>query len=208
MSGKLRISFPIFLAIILSSYSVFSQSTEIGLGIGVMSYTGDLSRTIDVSQLQPAVQGFHRTNINNTISFKAAITAGKLKGEDKTSLDVFSSNRNASFNIFAIEASGTFEYHFLHWRSSKSNLRWTPYFIAGLGLLNISGHQSSFEEYSNIQPVIPFGFGFKYILNPRWYVELSGAARKTFFDYLDNVSQSPTTTKNYQNGNLADNDMY
>lgn len=208
ISGKLRIGFPIFLAMLLMSYSGFSQSTEIGLGLGVMSYSGDLTRTIDVSQLQPAIQGFHRTNINNTISFKAAITAGKLKGKDKTSLDVFSLNRNASFNIFVIEASGTFEYHFLHWRSSKSNLRWTPYFVAGVGLLNISGHQSSFEEYSNIQPVIPFGFGFKYILNPKWYIGLEGVARKTFFDYLDNVSQSSTTIKNYQNGNFTDNDMY
>ncbi|MDH5475760.1 MAG: DUF6089 family protein [Cyclobacteriaceae bacterium] len=208
MLGKLKIGFPIFLAVQFFSFSGFSQSTEIGFGIGTLSYTGDLARTINLSQMQPAIQGYHRTNINTTLSFKAAVTVGKLKGKDNSSFDVFSSNRNTSFNIFVFEASGMFEYHFLHWRSSKSNLRWSPYFVAGAGLLNVSGHQSSFEEYSKIQPVIPFGFGFKYIINPRWYVGLEGVARKTFFDYLDNVSQSATSTKNYQNGDFSNNDMY
>ena len=207
-SGKLKIGFPIFLILLFLTTHTFSQNTEIGFGVGTFSYTGDLSRSIDISQIQLAAQIYHRTNINKSLSFKAAITGGKLKGKDNSKFDVFSINRDASFNIFVFEASGTFEYHFLHWRSSKSNLRWTPYFIAGVGLMNISGHQSSYEEFSKIQPILPLGFGFKYIVNPRWYVALEGVSRITFFDYLDNVSQSSVTSKNYQNGNFSNNDMY
>ena len=158
--------------------------------------------------MQPAGQVFHRTNLGKTISFKAGILAGKLEGRDNTSFDVFSANRGASFNIFIFEASGTFEFHFLEWRSEHSNLRWSPYFIAGAGILNISGHAEKTKEYSSVQPVLPLGFGFKYVINPKWYIGIEGGARVTFFDYLDNVSASPTTAKNYNNGNIYDNDLY
>jgi len=208
LSGKLKFSFPIFLTLTLLPFLGNSQSTEVGFSLGAFTYTGDLARSIDFTQIQPALQGFHRTNISKAFSFKAAITAGKLKGKDKTGVDIFATNRNASFNVFIIEASGTFEYHFLHWRSTKSNLRWTPYFVTGLGLFNISGQQSSYENYSKIQPVIPLGFGFKYIINPRWYIGLEGVARITFFDYIDNVSKSSVSSKNYQNGYFNNNDKY
>lgn len=208
MISGTNIRVPIFLALVFSSLTIYSQETEIGASLGTLSYTGDLSRTIDFSEIQPGLQVFHRTNVNKTLSLKAAILIGKLSGSDNSSYDVFSGNRLASFNVFVFEASGTFEYHFLHWRSSRSNLRWTPYFVGGVGLLNIAGQGDSYEEYSKIQPVIPFGFGFKYIINPRWYVGLEGVARKTFFDYLDNVSNSRTTIKNYENGFTADNDLY
>ena len=208
LSGKLKFSFPVFLLIFLMFTKANAQSTEVGFGLGGLLYTGDLARMVNFSQTQPAVQAFHRTNINSSVSFRAAITAGKLKGKDNSSFDVFSSNRGASFNLFVFEVAGTFEYHFLHWRSTKSNLRWTPYFLAGAGLMNFSGHQSSYEEYSKIQPIIPVGFGFKYIINPRWYIGLEGQAKVTFFDYLDNVSQSSHSSKNYLNGAFYDNDKY
>jgi hypothetical protein len=56
---------------------------------------------------------------------------------------------------------------------------------------------------------IPFGGGLKYIVNPRWYVALEFGIRKTFFDYLDNVSDfKDQTQKNYRYGNPNDNDNY
>jgi hypothetical protein len=56
---------------------------------------------------------------------------------------------------------------------------------------------------------VPFGLGIKYILNPKWYIALEAGARKTFFDYLDNVSMGTNQlVKDYQYGNRYDNDSY
>ncbi len=206
--GKALSAFPFF-CFIFFSFTASSQGTEIGGGIGGLSYTGDLNRGYDLLQNRAAATVFHRTNLSDFFSFKVGVTAGKLTGSDsKGQIDVFSSQRDASFDMFLLETSGVLEYHFLDWRSEKSLVRWTPYVFGGVGIFFMSGQQNKPEEYSNVQPVIPFGVGFKYILNPKWYLGLEGGARKTFFDYLDNVSETNTSIKNYQSGNINDNDMY
>jgi len=43
-------------------------------------------------------------------------------------------------------------------------------------------------KYMRISACIPFGIGFKYGLNRRWNVGLEFGARKTFTDYIDDVS--------------------
>ncbi|MEQ9166212.1 MAG: DUF6089 family protein, partial [Fulvivirga sp.] len=84
----------------------------------------------------------------------------------------------------------------------------TPYLFGGLAIFGVSGMGDKPEEYSNIQPSIPFGLGFKYVLNPKWYMGLEFGARKTFFDYLDNVGPGDIVVKDYQYGNRFDNDHY
>ncbi len=44
------------------------------------------------------------------------------------------------------------------------------------------------EKYSRIQVAIPFGLGLKYGLNRKWSVGLELGVRKTFTDYIDDVS--------------------
>ena len=191
------------------SFLIYSQSTEIGGGIGGLSYTGDLNRGYDFLQNSPAATVFHRTNLSDVVSFKVGITAGKLKGSDrKGDIDAFSSQRDASFNIFIFEPSAVLEYHFLNWRSEQSLVRWTPYVFGGVGIFAMSSQQNKPVEYSNVQPVLPFGLGVKYIINPKWYIGFEAGARKTFFDYLDNVSEGNPAVKNYQYGNANDNDLY
>jgi hypothetical protein len=141
------------------------------------------------------------------VSFRAAFTAGKIGASEKP-IDAFAVNRNASFNLFLLEASTVMEYHFLNWRETKRFVRFTPYLFAGLGLFGISGNAQKNAEYSNVQGSIPFGAGVKYIYNPKWYLSLEFGIRKTFFDYLDNISAGDPRDKNYQYGNPNDNDNY
>ena len=101
------------------------------------------------------------------------------------------------------------EYHFLNWRDEKRPLRFTPYMFAGLGLFGMSGHEDKRGDYSNVQAIIPFGAGFKYVVNPKWYLALEFGMRKTFFDYLDNISiADPRNKSNTQYGTPTDNDHY
>ncbi len=46
------------------------------------------------------------------------------------------------------------------------------------------------EKYSRISVAIPYGVGFKYGLTRRWSIGLEFGVRKTFTDYIDDVSTS------------------
>lgn len=190
-------------------HAQISQRSELGFGIGAFTYTGDLARTYKLVNARPAATVFYRANISHVISFKTALTGGKLAASDRrTPLDPFAVQRDASFNLFLLEGSGTFEYHFLDWRDDKRRLRFTPYLFAGIGMFGISGVQTKNAEYSNVQLSIPFGGGMKYVINPKWYLAFELGIRKTFFDYLDNISAEDPSFKNYQYGNKYDNDNY
>ncbi len=46
------------------------------------------------------------------------------------------------------------------------------------------------EKYSRIQVSIPFGIGLKYEIHRKWFAGLQFGMRKTFTDYIDDVSTS------------------
>jgi len=185
-----------------------AQNAEIGFGLGTFNYTGDLARNYNFLNSKPAGTVFYRSNISRVISFRTALTAGKIGASDSRPIDAFSTARAASFNLFLYEISLATEYHFLDWRSEKRPLRGTPYVVTGLGLFGIAGTPSKTAEYSNIQPSLQLGLGVKYVLNPLWYLGLEFGMRKTFFDYLDNVSEGNPARKNYRYGNPNDLDNY
>jgi hypothetical protein len=185
-----------------------AQNAEIGFGLGTFNYTGDLSRNYNFLNSKPAGTVFYRSNISRVISFRTSVTAGKIGASDSRPIDAFSTARAASFNLFLYEISLATEYHFLDWRSEKRPLRGTPYVVTGLGLFGIAGTPTKSAEYSNIQPSLQLGLGVKYVINPLWYLGLEFGIRKTFFDYLDNVSEGDSSNKNYQYGNPNDLDNY
>ena len=186
-----------------------TQRSEVGFGLGTFNYTGDLVRNYNFAFSQPAATIFYRANISKVVSFRASLTAGKLAASDtRQPIDAFAIQRKASFNIFLTELSGVYEYHFLDWKDDRRRLRFTPYLFAGLGLFSMSGVPNKVVQYSNIQMAIPFGGGIKYVLNPKYYVAIEYGIRKTFFDYLDNISDGDPSFKNYQYGNKFDYDNY
>lgn len=188
--------------------TVVAQRSELGFGIGTLTYSGDLVRNYNFKYSRPAATVLYRSNINKIVSFRASITGGKLQASEKP-IDAFGAKRDASFDIFLLEGSMGIEYHFLNWKDGRYPMRFTPYLFGGLALFGFSGNDTKPAEYSNVQMAIPFGGGFKYIVNPRWYVAIEFGVRKTFFDYLDNVSDfKDQTQKNYRYGNPNDNDNY
>lgn len=197
-----------FLILMFGSLGVKAQRSEIGFGIGTFNYTGDLVRSYNFKYSKPAATVFYRSNLSRVVSFRTALTAGQIGASEKP-IDAFAAKRDASFDLFLMEASGVMEYHFLNWREGKRFVRFTPYAFAGLGLFGISGNAEKKDEYSNIQAAIPFGAGIKYVYTPKWYFSLEFGIRKTFFDYLDNISDgNPRNKNNTQYGNPNDNDAY
>ena len=192
---------------LVSSQFTFAQRSEVGFGLGTFNYTGDLVRYYNFKYSKPAGTVFYRSNLSNVVSFRAGVTAGKIGASEKP-IDAFADQRNASFDLFLFEASTVMEYHFLNWRDTKRFVRFTPYLFAGLGVFGISGNNEKSTEYSNVQAAIPFGGGVKYVYNPKWYFSLEFGIRKTWFDYLDNISAGDPRFKDYQYGNPNDNDNY
>jgi hypothetical protein len=193
----------------LVTFSLSAQKSEVGFGVGTLNYTGDLARSYNVLNSRPAATVFYRANLSQVVSLRAALTGGGIAASDRRPIDAFAEQRDASFSLFLMEASTVMEYHFMNWRDDKHIMRFTPYLFGGLGIFGISGTGNKPSEYSNVQGAIPFGLGIKYILNPKWYLSLEFGARKTFFDYLDNVSAGTNQLiKNYQYGNPYDNDVY
>lgn len=197
----------VLLVALLSVGAACAQSSEVGFGLGTFNYSGDLVQFYNFRFSKPAATVFYRSNLSNVVSFRAAITAG-LIGASEVPTDAFASQRNTSFRHFLYEGSTVMEYHFLNWRDSKRYVRFTPYLFGGVALFGFTGEVDRTQAYSTVQMAIPFGAGVKYVLNPKWYLALEFGMRKTFFDYLDNISGGDFRNKNYQYGNDSNNDHY
>ena len=202
--------FPLFLVYFaLLSLQLNAQvKTELGAGIGAFNYTGDLSQKYRLTNHRPAIQGFYKYNMSSAVNFRAAVTMGFIAGTDERPVDPFAVQRNENFSVFVFEVSTGFEYNFLDLKGKTQINFGSPYLFAGFGIAGFSGQAATTVEYSPVQPVIPFGFGVKYVLNPNWYLSMEFGARKLFFDHLDNVSTGDTRFKDYKYGNWYDNDFY
>lgn len=187
------------------------QRTEVGGGIGTFNYTGDIVRTYNIRYSKPAATLYYRYNFNHVLSVRTGINFGRVGASDVTDpIDPAARERDASFNKSLIELAPVFEYHFLDWKDARRRIRYTPYLFAGTGFFIISGDGKRVRDsYSNVQLSIPFGGGFKYIVNPHWYAGFEIGIRKTFFDYLDNVTRrTRPTQKTFDFGNPYDKDNY
>lgn len=201
-----------FVVFILFSQTASAQNRDIGIGLGGLSYTGDLQHQYRLVENRPAGNIFYRHTFSNALSVRGAITGGMLQASDQRPIDDFAAARNASFDIILLEGAVTLEYHFLDFLNSKSWVNYSPYFFGGVGVFTFFGDEDKGNTYRKIQPVIPFGIGMKYLLNEYWQLGVEFGARKTFFDYLDNISgHDPNFDKkgqNYQYGSQYDKDWY
>jgi hypothetical protein len=200
--------------IFISISEVKAQFSEIGFGIGGMTYTGDMIRHYDITQNRPAGNVFFRTNFNKYLSLRSGLTIGNIRASDEIATNITqASMRQSSFNIWLAEASATLEYHFFDFRDEKALIHWSPYFFLGAGVFTFTHNfnPDPVHGFSRVQPVIPIGIGIKYIVDPRVILGFEFGARKTFFDYLDGVSkpaENMTHANRWQFGQQYHNDWY
>lgn len=175
----------------------------------MFNYSGDLIRGYQIQNVTPAFSIHHRQNFSNIISVKYALTGGYIKGSDNRPIDVFGEERAASFRSTLFELSTVFEYNFLEYKEDGFPFRWTPYAFLGAAFTKWNNTDSD-ADFSRIQPSIPFGMGIKKLVGKRFSIDLEFGFRKTFFDYIDNISYDETQEriKDYQYGNPNDNDWY
>jgi hypothetical protein len=217
--------------ILLWSNELEAQQYEIGLGLGGATYTGDIIRQIDPSQI--GIQGtlFGRRNFDNAWSLRAGISVSRLNATDSVHpIDPMALARNAYFTGTVFEGTAVMEFHFLDYLSHQSINKYSPYGFLGLGYSVFSGDGQSYlgdpeaGKYSQGTPVVPFGLGIKYKLKDRLFLAMEFGFRATFTDNLDKIEdqesylprfiEDPTTSNEILNpqafnyGNRNDRDWY
>ncbi|WP_035805457.1 type IX secretion system protein PorG [Lunatimonas lonarensis] len=191
----------------LSPLQSNAQQHEIGFGIGTATYSGDIIRRIDPTQL--GIQGtlFGRRNFDNAWSLRAGVHIARLNGADSIRpLDPMALARNAHFRGTLVEVSAVMEFHFLDYMAHNSVTPFSPYGFLGLGYSVFSGNGQSHQEdlaagnYNTSSPVIPFGIGLKYKLKDRLILGLEAGVRASFTDNIDRIANEERYTPRFQEG--------
>lgn len=205
----------IFLVVIFGLYgsnafSQYTENTEVGVMGGVAYYLGDLNST---HFFQPSgnVGLIIRKNIDNRFSYKTEILYLSLQSDEKNSNDTIAQNRKLHFKTPIYELSGQIEFNFLPYETGNPLYTWTPFIYTGFSLFhfnpkaeNPNGEWINLQplgtegqgtttfpdrkKYSLIQFAIPMGGGVKIAVNKSFNIILEYGIRKTFTDYIDDVS--------------------
>ena len=201
---------------------VAQRGWEVGGGIGVSHYFGDLNTTFDITHPGWAVSGIARFNFNDRICVKMAATYANLAANDKNAKNIFERQRNLNFQTGVVDGSAQLEFNFLPYNYFDDSQRFTPYLFAGFNVFNFNptathngqtyslrdlGTEGQFkgEEYFTTQLGLVYGGGLKIALGEEWSINLELSARALFTDYLDDVSTvyPKMTDLNKQRGPVA-----
>ena len=187
----------------------FSQKNEFGVGLGGFNYAGDLMRGYHFTNIKPGGLVYYKRNFDNIFSFRASLTGGLVSGTDTNPIDAFGAVRQASFQSTIVEVAGILEYNFLDFKTDPHRIRWSPHLFVGLGGFTYFGGDTNSDNGSSpFQISLPFGGGFKYMVNENLVLNFEIGIRALFFDQLDGYSDGDITIKNYQYGNKYDNDWF
>lgn len=146
-----------------------------------------------------------RYNFEEKQYLTGTVTLGTFYGKDPTENPKYW-DRGLEFRSFFTEFVGRYEYQIIQEKrkstvyrklgeSRLKNLSVPTYIFIGAGatvsygkLNEISGATVDSENYFNVAPVIPFGFGFKYKINRLTYINFEACWRTALSDKMDNAS--------------------
>lgn len=193
----------IFICSIFYAGNSFSQELEYGGWLGVSNYFGDLNTNASFEYIGPAGGLFFRYNLGTRFSFKQGLNYGRVAFADDVSEFPYQQARNLSFKSDIFDFSSTVEFNFFKYDREKRHLSFTPYLLVGISVFyfnpkaeyegeeySLQPLQTEGESYSRVSVGVPIGGGFKYSFTPYWAIGIEGGFRKTFSDYLDDVSST------------------
>jgi len=204
--------------IILFTVFVFGGAKaqlEVGFFAGTSYYIGDLNPGIPFLNSDLAFGLLARYNLSSRWAMRLNAYQGTIKGDDEVSN--FLPERGLTFTSAITELGGTMEFHFLPYFNGSMRSYWTPYLFGGIGVvyhrpkrdgndLRDYGTEGQYNtqyllppdterpEYSYYSFAMPFGVGVKYSFSKRIAASLEWGMRKTFTDYLDDVSTTYYTS--------------
>jgi len=208
-----------------------AQYSEFGVGLGISTYWGDLNGSSFSTNLTKnsgmAIQVNARKLFGKNIGAKASFSYGTVKGNDANSSLDWQQLRNLSFKSSLTELALMGEFYIFGFDPEPGNSVFLPYLTAGIAGFRFDPKATYRGSEYRLQPLgtegqgmagfankyglynlsIPFGAGAKFILTETINIGLDVIIRRSFSDYLDDVS---TNYVNYDdlnagNGTLAAN---
>lgn len=195
----------------LSNGQAYKTSTEIGFYGGGSYYLGDLNLYEHFTNSRAAFGLIYRYNLSTRHSLRATAFYGTVYGNDADAKDQSLVNRNLSFQSHLLELAIGYEIDLFKYRINDMKYPISPYFFyqiaytrmnpttefdgneVALQPLGTEGQGTSISNkrnYSLNQLTIPLGIGVKMNLRKRVALSFEYGIRKTFTDYLDDVSGS------------------
>lgn len=186
--------------------SLFAQ-LEAGVQVGVSNYFGDLAPSglrANFGETNFSAGVFARYNIGRWVSVKGGFNYAKISAEDAS----YKERRNLSFRSNLYEFGVTGEFNILGYQPYNLDRVFSPYVFIGIVGYKFNPQALQGDEWIKLQPLgtegqgmdgrpapyktfqvaIPMGAGLKYAINDKWNLGLELGFRKTFTDYLDDVS--------------------
>ena len=124
-------------------------------------------------------------------------------GDDSQTDNADQIQRNLNFKSRIIEFNAIAEFNFLEYRISNDKYKFTTYLFLGIDVFNFKPRAQMGNFWIDLQPLntegqtkrykltqvsIPFGIGAKMNVSKKVGIGLEWGPRKTFTDYLDDVS--------------------
>jgi hypothetical protein len=196
-----------------AQHSKNKRSAEIGVFLGGSYYIGDLNPLGHLNQFtKPAGGLVFRYNINYRLAARANFLFGSVQADDAYAKTEAAQQRNLNFKSKITEFSGQLEFNFLDYQIGNEKRKFTPYIFLGIAGFkfapqgNLAGNWvdlqplgtegqgldggASKKKYKLLQISIPFGVGIRTNLSKGIGLSLEWGMRKTFTDYLDDVSKT------------------
>lgn len=194
---------------------------DYGGTLGASNYLGDIggkekTRKDFISDLKLAqtrwnVGGFVRYSAASNVSYKVAIDYIRLEGDDKLSSNPGRQYRNFNFKNDIVDLSYAISYFFYsnndigNTYRFRNGLRAYGFIGAGAFYTNpktyyqgswvaLQPYQTEGNKYKKVVLNIPMGVGFYLTLNKRNRLGFEINYRKTFTDYIDDISGNYPTT--------------
>ena len=191
--------------------TIFSQKqVNLTLFGGFANYSGDLQeKRFTLDQSHAAFGAGLSYEIVPKVLIRGAFTFSKLSADDKFSSKELNRRRNLNFSSVLYDASLVADYSLF----DLTVKRVTPYAFAGVAMFgfnpytldslgdkyflkNLSTEGQGLLEYpdrkkyKNVQFAIPFGIGVRFRITDNAYLGYEIGLRKTFTDYIDDVSKT------------------
>ncbi len=170
-------------------------------------------RDLEFSRTRPAFKIGYRYILNPKIKIGADLLYGRLNGDDQLTKEPFRNNRNLHFRSPIIEFGVFLEYYpfsektgnryGLNGVRGNKKFHFSPYISVGIGGFwfnpsalyptdnkwhNLHSIQTENVNYKRVSICIPTGVGVKFSLSKKLSIGFEISGRKTFTDYIDDVS--------------------
>jgi Domain of unknown function (DUF6089) len=201
---KMKKSFLLSLFLIVFISVKAQRSEELGIFIGGSYYIGELNPSGHLNSLtRPAGGIVYRHNVNSRFAFAGSLLFGSIQGIDARSSAFEQQKRNLSFRSRLYELAARAEFNFLEYRIGDEKRQFSPFIFLGVSVFNFNPRANIQNQWVSLQPLktegqskgylltqmaIPFGAGFRVNLAKRVGLLVEWGMRKTFTDYIDDVS--------------------